>query len=284
MDCEKFDRIVLDLLEGELDELTSAAARRHTEHCARCRNIAAELRATRAVGVLPLVEVPDGLELRILEAERQATQLLPIGKRLGRGLSLLAGYAMRPQLAMAALLMLLIGSSLFFLRAQPGDRDHVLVTERGVPESDNDSVRVIAKKNDMPESVSAAPGLEEPVQRRDRLAEAKTEPRPAAARAPTPAFTVLEAPRGVSSDDQEGAGSVTAVRVGSGAPVRALPAVFSGAVPTPGFAGTSASCSTITTSPACITSVMRFGDGPRSSPCSHLAHVTSDIGIMPSMG
>ncbi len=39
MDCEKFDRVVLDLLYEELDELTAAAARRHMEHCARCRGI-----------------------------------------------------------------------------------------------------------------------------------------------------------------------------------------------------------------------------------------------------
>jgi len=102
VDCEKFDRIVLDLLYDELDELTSAAARRHMEHCARCRSIGSGLRATRQVGMLPLLDAPEGLELAILEAERQATELLPLGKRLGRGLSLLAGYAMRPQLAMAA--------------------------------------------------------------------------------------------------------------------------------------------------------------------------------------
>ncbi len=154
MDCEKFDRIVLDLLYDELDELTSAAARRHMEHCTRCRGIGSGLRATREVGVLPLVEPPDGLELRILEAERRATRQLPLSKRLGRGLSLVAGYAMRPQLSMAALLMLMIGSSLFFLRAQPGDREHVLVTERGVPESDTDSVAVVSKKGN---SVEAEP-------------------------------------------------------------------------------------------------------------------------------
>ncbi|HEY3666599.1 MAG TPA: zf-HC2 domain-containing protein, partial [Polyangiaceae bacterium] len=159
MDCEKFDRIVLDLLYEELDELTQAAAKRHMEHCTRCKGIGAGLRATREVGVLPLVDTPQGLELRILEAERQATQLLPLGKRLGRGVSLLAGYAMRPQLSMAALLMLMIGSSLFFLRAQPGDREHVLVTERGVPESDNEPLTaVVPKKSNAsePEAARAA--------------------------------------------------------------------------------------------------------------------------------
>jgi len=183
VDCEKFDRIVIDLLYEELDELTSAAARRHMEHCLRCRGIGSELRATRAVGALPLVEAPEGLEARILEGERHATQLLPMSKRLGRGLSLLAGYAMRPQLAMAALLMLMIGSSLFFLRAQPGDREHVLVTERGVPESDSDSVAVIAKRRDeteqpkpAPRAYPAAPLLQradEGVARRDRAPEAR---------------------------------------------------------------------------------------------------------------
>ena len=184
MDCEKFDRIVLDLLYDELDELTSAATRRHMEHCARCRAIGSGLRATREVGALPMVEPPEGLSLRILHAEEQATQLLPIGKRLGRGLSLLAGYAMRPQVSMAALLMLMIGSSLFFLRAQPGDREHVLVTERGVPESDNESVTIVPKKADAPEPARMAtrpapsPRSEDGAPRRERAVEPKPEAAP----------------------------------------------------------------------------------------------------------
>src|SRR5687768_996022 len=99
MDCEKFDRVVLDLLYAELDELTAASAKRHTEHCTRCRGILSELRATREVGSLPLVDPPEGLELKILEAERQARRGLPARQRVGRVISLLAGYAMRPQLA-----------------------------------------------------------------------------------------------------------------------------------------------------------------------------------------
>jgi TolA-binding protein len=209
VDCEKFDRIVLDLLYDELDELTSAAAKRHMEHCTRCRSIGAGLRATREVGMLPLVDAPEGLELRILQAERHATELLPLGKRLGRGLSLLAGYAMRPQLAMAALLMLMIGSSLLFLRAQPGDREHVLVTERGVPESDNDSVAVLPKKVDSlaNESARAAarPGAraDDAAPRRDRaVAEAKPEARAPAApmeNRPEPVATAAPATEGFAN-------------------------------------------------------------------------------------
>jgi hypothetical protein len=143
MDCERFERVVLDLLYDELDELTGAAARRHLEHCARCQGIVAGLRATREVGALPLVDPPDGLELRILEAERKAREGLPLGKRFGRAVSVLAGYAMRPQLAMAAILMLAIGGSLVFLRAHPGDREHVQVTERGAPEGESETVAIL---------------------------------------------------------------------------------------------------------------------------------------------
>jgi TolA-binding protein len=143
VDCERFERVVLELLYEELDELTAASARRHLEHCARCQGIAQGLRATREVGALPLVDPPDGLELRILEAERQARAGLPIRQRVGRAVSVLAGYAMRPQLAMAALLLLAIGSSLIFLRGRPGDRERVQVIERGAPEGDSDSVAIL---------------------------------------------------------------------------------------------------------------------------------------------
>jgi len=220
VDCEKFDRIVLDLLYDELDELTTAAAKRHMEHCARCKAIGSGLRATREVGALPLVEPPEGLELRILQAEEQAAQLLPIGKRLGRGLSLLASYAMRPQVSMAALLMLMIGSSLFFLRAQPGDREHVLVTERGVPESDNDSVTIVPKKPDVPEAARVAarppapapqsPRSEDGAPRRDRVAEPKLLA-PQAAPEPYAAAPAAEARTGsalgASGDDKDLEGS-----------------------------------------------------------------------------
>ncbi|MBN2195626.1 MAG: hypothetical protein JW751_22590 [Polyangiaceae bacterium] len=140
MDCEKFDRVVLDLLYDELDELTAAAARRHMEHCGRCGPIGAGLRATREVGVLPRIVPSPELATRILETERNARARLPLRQRFARGVSVLAGYAMRPQLAMAAVAVLMIGLSLFFVRTHPGDREAVRVTERGVPEVDHDIV------------------------------------------------------------------------------------------------------------------------------------------------
>ncbi len=143
MDCEKFDRVVLDLLYEELDELTSAAAKRHMEHCSRCQGIGQRLRATREVGVLPLIEPPAGLQDRILAAEKNAHAHLPLRRRVGRGISMMASYAMRPQLAMAALFLLMIGASLLLIRVRPGERERVRVTERGVPESEGESVAIV---------------------------------------------------------------------------------------------------------------------------------------------
>lgn len=178
MDCEKFDRIVLDLLYDELDDITGAAGRRHVEHCTRCRDILNRLRATREVGALPLVEVPEGLEVRILDAEHRARRELPTRQRLGRVVSMLAGYAMRPQLAMAALLLLVIGSSLLLLRTRPGEQKNVLVTERGVPEGEPEAVLVVPRATAERPKPKAETKPEEP--KEERRAEARTSERPTA--------------------------------------------------------------------------------------------------------
>ncbi|HTM45429.1 MAG TPA: hypothetical protein VL137_10765 [Polyangiaceae bacterium] len=157
MDCEKYDKIALDLLYDELDELTAAAAKRHLDQCARCREIHLKLRATREVGVLPLADVPPGFTERVLAAERLVSRKLPLPQRAARALTILAGYAMRPQLAMAALLLLMIGSSLVFLRARPGERSTVMVTERGMPETDTDSVILPSAKKAEQVTVAPAP-------------------------------------------------------------------------------------------------------------------------------
>ena len=202
MDCERFDRIVLDLLYDELDELTAAAARRHLEHCARCRGILAGLRATREVGALPLVDPPDGLELRIIEAERQMRGHLPLRQRAGRAVSVLAGYAMRPQLAMAATLLLLIGVGLIFFRGKPSDRDTVSVTERGVAETDPETVTVLPKgaARDIGADAHGALASAAP-ERKEAAAPAAAAPRPAYAQNAAPA---VAATSGSASDDGSG--------------------------------------------------------------------------------
>jgi hypothetical protein len=85
---------------------------------------------------------------------------------------------MRPQLAMAALLMLMIGASLIFLRARPGERSSVLVTERGMPETEADSI-ILPAQPPSPETATAANAPK--------------------AEAPAPAPTVAAGPSGASA-------------------------------------------------------------------------------------
>jgi hypothetical protein len=143
MDCEKFDQILIDALYDELDELTLAAAKRHAEGCQRCQSAWSGLRATLKIGVLPSVEPPASLEPNILEAARAAHGNVPWPKRVGRAISWAGSYAMRPQTAMAAILVLMLGSSVIFVRRKP-DRSgpsRVSVTERGVPEQAAEEMR-----------------------------------------------------------------------------------------------------------------------------------------------
>lgn len=148
MNSDKFDRVVLDLLYGELDELTTAAAKRHMDQSARAREIFAHFKATRQLSVLPTHSPPPDFEAALMERERRALAELPIHHRIGRIVSMLAGYAMRPQLIMGALLLLMIGSSLMFLRARPGQHSAVQVTERGAPEADIDLVLPVPPRSE----------------------------------------------------------------------------------------------------------------------------------------
>lgn len=155
MNSDKFDRIVLDLLYGELDELTTAAAKRHMDQSARAREIFAHFKATRQLSVLPTHTPPADFEAALMERERRALAELPLHHRIGRIISMLAGYAMRPQLIMGALLLLMIGSSLIFLRARPGQHTAVQVTERGAPEADLDLVLPVAAPSSEPAAEAA---------------------------------------------------------------------------------------------------------------------------------
>lgn len=136
MDCEKFESSMIDELYGELDELTSASVKRHVAGCARCASLFGGLRATRRVAVLPLAEPTSDLEDRILEAARHAQKVVPLRTRIARGVSTAGSWAMRPQTAMAALFLLMIGSSVLLLRgrhAKSPASATVTVSELGAP-------------------------------------------------------------------------------------------------------------------------------------------------------
>jgi hypothetical protein len=136
MDCEKFESAMMDELYGELDELTSAAAKRHVAGCVRCAALVGGLRATRRVASMPLVDPPADLEERILAAVREAQRAAPVRGRVARAVSLAGSWAMRPQTAMAALFLVMIGTSVLLLRGKSSHAppsEAVTVTERGAP-------------------------------------------------------------------------------------------------------------------------------------------------------
>jgi len=136
MDCEKFDHHVMDALYGELDELTYEALKRHVEGCARCGSVWSGLKSTRSATTLPLDEPSEGLEERILAAEKTVHRHAPWHRKIMRAAAWAGSHAMRPQLAMAALFMFVIGSSLLLLRARPGTMaPPVQVSEQGRPET-----------------------------------------------------------------------------------------------------------------------------------------------------
>jgi hypothetical protein len=135
MDCEKFESAMMDELYGELDELTSAAAKRHVASCSRCAARIGGLRATRRLATVPLVDVPPGLEDRIVGAAREAMKVTPLRRRVAHAVSLAGSWAMRPQTAMAAVFLVMIGTSVLLLRGKAREvaRAPVTVTEQGSP-------------------------------------------------------------------------------------------------------------------------------------------------------
>jgi len=137
MDCEKFEATMLDELYGELDELTLAASRRHMGGCARCAALMGGLRATRKVATLPDVAPTAGFEDRLLAAVAEAEARPTL--RFAQLISWAGRWAMRPQTAMAAVFLLILGtSSLLFSRRAPkpaaeGAAASFTVTENGSP-------------------------------------------------------------------------------------------------------------------------------------------------------
>jgi hypothetical protein len=134
MNCETFDDAVLDLLYGEGDAAVAAEARRHFSSCARCKKVFETLSSARADLSLEELPVPAGLESRILTAAAEARPpRLGFWATVDRFITVAGALAMRPQVAMAALLLLMSGSSLLLLRARPAGPGSVVVTERGAP-------------------------------------------------------------------------------------------------------------------------------------------------------
>src|SRR5690606_25823144 len=133
------------------DEVTSAAMKRKIESDAACRDLEAGLRATMEVAQLPVEEPDDDLEERILAAASLAQQGEPLRRKILRSLAWAGSHAMRPQLAMAAILRLVLGSSVLLPRARPGSVAVTPVKDdappalgQGVPDPANDEQAPVA--------------------------------------------------------------------------------------------------------------------------------------------
>lgn len=78
MDCDDSHDLLLDLVYDELDEVRAAALRRHLESCARCRGSLAQLRATRrSLAQLPTVDPPPVSDALRVALEAAAARNVP---------------------------------------------------------------------------------------------------------------------------------------------------------------------------------------------------------------
>ena len=153
MDCEKFESTLIDELYDELDEVTSAAAKRHVAGCARCASRMSGLRATRRLAVLEPLTPPPDLEERILAAAREAQKVAPLKRRASSAISWAASWAMRPQTAMAALFLLMIGFTTLLLKQRAAPPTAAMtVSDKGEPVA-----RVDTEADDRPSAVAAVP-------------------------------------------------------------------------------------------------------------------------------
>ncbi len=206
MDCDKFDQHVMDALYGELDELTFEALKRHVEGCPRCGPVWAGLKSARAAAALPLEEPPSGLESRILAAEKTVHRHAPWHRKIMRAAAWAGSHAMRPQLAMAALFLFVIGSSLLLLRGRPGAP--VQVSEQGRPAPRADAPQPTKPAAQEVAGRQAAPGAKgfasEEKDGAARAGDARTEAMATAAGAPPPVAAQASAAADEVSGDAEG--------------------------------------------------------------------------------
>src|SRR4051812_31813677 len=122
MDCQTFETSLLSALYDELDAPTATAFAAHASSCASCARRLAELRGARE-RFLPLLEVsvPTGLEDRILAAADAAmdaakapasvVELAPAAARRAAKKSGVIGFLARPELAVAATFVLVLGAA-----------------------------------------------------------------------------------------------------------------------------------------------------------------------------
>jgi hypothetical protein len=147
MDCDTCDELLLDLVYGELDEPRRTTVQHHVDGCAACRGSLSRLRRVRqAVARVGPTEAPEPSPA-LLEAIHAAARTAAVGPpravtpaledvsapRTPAWLRRVGEFAMRRQVAMAAVFLLSIGLGLRLVRlpgsAGSGDAVEVGPTE-----------------------------------------------------------------------------------------------------------------------------------------------------------
>jgi TolA-binding protein len=135
VDCERLDALAMELVYDELDARAAEEARLHLLGCPRCAGMIERLRGgLRAAEALPIESPSSLLESRILEAATAARPKVPWHRRAARAMAVAGTWAMRPQIAMAAVVVLMIGTSAVLLRrTSPDAAQRRKVTDEGTP-------------------------------------------------------------------------------------------------------------------------------------------------------
>ncbi len=149
MDCEACNNLLLDHLYEELDEVRSAAVRKHLDGCADCTAAFERLAGGRRVGgLLRPIDAPlanaalheaihaaaiANARPRAEGASEAVAPVIPIGpvSRIPRWMSRVGEMAMRRQVAMAAVFLLMVGFGLGYHQFQSPTRPVQLTDEPG---------------------------------------------------------------------------------------------------------------------------------------------------------
>lgn len=155
MTCDEAEELLFDAELGEHAGAT-AAALEHATTCERCGPFLEELRAARRVVVVPPLDLPPDIVDRTVSRALRDRDVRPTGSfwaTVDAWVSRLGAFAMRPQAAMAMLLVIMVGSSLLFLRAKPGGPGSVRIREVGEPRAEEAKAPAAAA----PPGAAAAP-------------------------------------------------------------------------------------------------------------------------------
>lgn len=149
MDCEACNNLLLDHLYGEIDEVRSAAVRKHLDGCADCAAAFERLAGGRRVGrllqpidaPLPNAALHEAIHAAAIAnarpraegASESVAPVIPIGavSRIPRWMSRVGEMAMRRQVAMAAVFLLMVGFGLGYHQFQSPTRPVQLTDEPG---------------------------------------------------------------------------------------------------------------------------------------------------------